>query len=355
MSLPTRSTRSKRPPVERAREIGAGEHRHRLRCLKKARRDEPHDARDQVRFEQPAPQRRTAFTQNAAQVAFAQRPQRRGEIERARSGRPDVHDVRDRLERRETFANPRRSQHDRRRVRTGRGVGRGGEHAAVRRHGVVFAHDDAHVRFAPGAVRADRQLRVVGANRARSDHHRVVLIAQTANKLARGRARHGVVAAGAGSDRAVERHRHLERDERDRVRGCEGEALDERTRRRIVDDVDRDACRAQTSGTAARDRVGIERAGDDARDAGSEDRLRARPGPAVMVARLERDVQGCAANVGTAGARGKQGFDFRVRLAAAMVIALAQRSAITDDDRTDRRIRRCVGDRTRREFIARAR
>ncbi len=135
------------------------------------------------------------------------------------------------------------------------------------------------------------------------------------------------------------------------MRGCEGEALDERTRRRIVDDVDRDACRAQTSGTAARDRVGIERAGDDARDAGSEDRLRARPGPAVMVAWLERDVQGCAANVGTAGARGKQGFDFRVRLAAAMVIALAQRSAITDDDRTDRRIRRCVGDRTRREFI----
>ena len=70
---------------------------------------------------------------------------------------------------------PAGAQHDRARDRRPAGASAGAlKHAPVERHRCGFAHDDARVRFATRAVRAQRQLRIVDAHGARADHHRVV-------------------------------------------------------------------------------------------------------------------------------------------------------------------------------------
>ena len=131
---------------------------------------------------------------------------------------------------------------------------------------------------------------------------------------------------------------------------AEGEPFDKRLRGRVVDDVDGDAGRAQPRDTAAGSRVRIERPDDDAFDARREERLGARSGAAGVIARLERHIGRRAARVEARGEDRAQRFHFGVRLTAAMMIALAQRDAVPDDHRPDRRVGRRVRDRPRREF-----
>ena len=103
-------------------------------------------------------------------------------------------------------------------------------------------------------------------------------------------------------------------------------------------DLDRDAGRAQPRMALPRHfRIGILERGDDARDAGRDDRVRARRRLAVMRTRLERDVERRAARR-AAGAHERLGL--RMRPAAGL------RPAPPDDDRrpsTDDRADRRIG------------
>jgi len=133
------------------------------------------------------------------------------------------------------------------------------------------------------------------------------------------------------------------------------EALDQRARRRQVDDLDRDPRLAQAAHAALSGaRVRVERADDDPADAGLDQRQRAGRRAAVLIARLERDVGGRAARIVTLRARVTQRLDLGVRLTATVVPAFAERRPVADEDAADRRVRRRVRDRARGE-LARAR
>ena len=69
-----------------------------------------------------------------------------------------------------------------------------------------------------------------------------------------------------------------------------------------------------------------------------------------MVARLERDVCGCAAHVDAAALRIVQRFDFRMRLTTPVMPAFAERHAFAHENAADGRIRRRIGDRARAEL-----
>ena len=72
-------------------------------------------------------------------------------------------------------------------------------------------------------------------------------------------------------------------------------------------------------------------------DAGLPDRVGARRGPAVVAARLERDVQGGAAQIASLG--GADRLDLGVRRAERLVKALPEHLVVAADDRADQRIR----------------
>ena len=74
-------------------------------------------------------------------------------------------------------------------------------------------------------MRPDRQQRIVDAHRARTDHDGVVLGTQIVHPLARGFARDAMDARMRGNE-AVERHRHLQRDERIRRADRVAESFD---------------------------------------------------------------------------------------------------------------------------------
>jgi hypothetical protein len=69
-----------------------------------------------------------------------------------------------------------------------------------------------------------------------------------------------------------------------------------------------------------------------------------------VIVRLERDVHRRAGHVVTGVACRAQRLGFRVRLALAVMPALAEGPAVAYDHRTDGRIGRRVGDRARRQF-----
>ena len=107
-----------------------------------------------------------------------------------------------------------------------------------------------------------------------------------------------------------------------------------------VGDHDLDALVAQDPEPAAGGLLGRVVGGDDhARDAGLEDRVRARRRLAVVAARLERDVHRRAARVGVAAGRGER-LALGVRPAVGGVEALAEHLAVADDDGADHRIGR---------------
>ena len=98
-----------------------------------------------------------------------------------------------------------------------------------------------------------------------------------------------------------------------------------------------DALVAQDPEPAAGGLLGRVVGGDhDAREAGLEDRLRAGRRAAGVAARLQRDVQRRAAQVGAAGGRDRRALG--VRLAQRGVEALAQHAAVAHDHRADERV-----------------
>ena len=154
--------------------------------------------------------------------------------------------------------------------------------------------------------------------------------------------------AGARRDETVERHRHLQRDERQRRCDRIGEALDQREAGCIVDDVDDDARAAHPRhAPSVRAHVRVERTDDDAADSGVHDRDAARWHRRLVIVRLERDVHRRTAHVFTGFARGPQRLRFGVRRTFAMVPALAEGAAVARDHRADRRVRRRIPERAR--------
>ncbi len=98
-------------------------------------------------------------------------------------------------------------------------------------------------------------------------------------------------------------------------------------------DLDDDAGLSQAPVAGASDlRIGINKRGDHARDAGSDDGVDTRPCPAVMRAWLERDVQRRPARCRTGAA---QRLGLRVRPPTRLRPAAANDHAIFDDDRAD--------------------
>ncbi|GAC1309931.1 MAG: hypothetical protein NVSMB21_17130 [Vulcanimicrobiaceae bacterium] len=69
-----------------------------------------------------------------------------------------------------------------------------------------------------------------------------------------------------------------------------------------------------------------------------------------MIARFEGDVEGRPPDVVAAGARIAKGLDFRVRLAANVMEAFAERGRAECDDGADARIRRGATASAQREF-----
>ena len=171
------------------------------------------------------------------------------------------------------------------------------------------------------------QLRVVGQRGADPDHDRVDLGAPVVREPARVLARDPLRVAGAGRDLAVERHRRLEQHERAARARVLAERLVEQPRPRgelAVGDLDLDPLVAQDPEAAAGGLLGRVVGGDhDAGDAGLDDRVRARRRAAGVAARLERDVERRAAQVGPAGGGDRRALG--VRPAQLGVEALAQR------------------------------
>ena len=101
-----------------------------------------------------------------------------------------------------------------------------------------------------------------------------------------------------------------------------------------------DARRLELRGTAAGESVRIAHRGHDARHARGEQRVGTRRRAPMMIARLERHVDSCAACRLATRRRVGERAHFRVRLSGALVPALADHSAVARDDAADARIGR---------------
>ena len=195
-------------------------------------------------------------------------------------------------------------------------------------------------------MRSHGQERVVDAHRAGADHHRVVLDAQIAHALARERAGEPSLFATPRSNVAVERRGHLQRDVGTVVSDRPAKPFDQRFGGWIAYDVDHDSGIAQAAHAACGGpRIRVERTDHDTRDLGLDERTAARRRPAVMIARLQRDVGRRPPQVVAASARVANRFDFRVRLAGTAVPALTERDAVTYENAADGRIRHRIGGR----------
>ena len=176
--------------------------------------------------------------------------------------------------------------------RVDRGARRGAGHDHRQRHFGGPAHElrvqrqprlgveDDPPRLARHALDPRRQLRIVGQRGADPDDDGVDLGAPVVRQPARVLARDPLGVPGAGRDLAVERHRRLEQHERPpRARVLAERLVQEpRAGRQLaLGDVDLDALVAQDPEAAAGGLFGRVVGGDhDAREAGLEDRVRAR-------------------------------------------------------------------------------
>ena len=147
--------------------------------------------------------------------------------------------------------------------------------------------------------------------------------------------------AAARGDLAVERHRRLEQHPRPPRAGVLAERLVEQTgpdRQLAVGDHYLDALVAEDAETAAGGVLaGVVRGDDKPPDPGLPDRVGARRRATVVAARLERHVQGGAAQIASLGSADR--LDLGVRLSDRLVIALAEHLAVAADDRADERVR----------------
>ena len=149
--------------------------------------------------------------------------------------------------------------------------------------------------------------------------------------------------ARAGRDLAVERARHLQRDERQARAGVLAEGLVEEAgggRLGALGELDLAAVVAQHPGAAAARLLARVLGGDhDALDRGREDRLGARRRPAVVGAGLERHEHRRPLEIGPARARVGDRGDLGVRAAELGVPALADDLAAARDHGADERVR----------------
>jgi hypothetical protein len=136
-------------------------------------------------------------------------------------------------------------------------------------------------------------------------------------------------------DPTVEGHRRLVGDKRTPIRDPGPPGLVLPPRLEAVGELDLDALLAEMVEPAARFGIRVGRPGDDAGDAGREDRVDARRRRAVVRARLHRHVEGR-----TAGApAGRRERDDLTVPAARLGRAFADDLAAADDDRPHRRLR----------------
>src|ERR1700730_3596473 len=95
----------------------------------------------------------------------------------------------------------------------------------------------------------------------------------------------------------------------------------------------------QAIGPVRSDRIGILHRRHDASDPRVLQRLRTRRRPAMMIARLERDVRSRTAYVMPQSSRALQGADFGMRFPGALVPAFAQYGFPARDHTPDTRVR----------------
>ena len=196
------------------------------------------------------------------------------------------------------------------------------------------AHDAQRLVRRRAARAPRREQRVVGEHGAHAAHDAAVPVTQPVHVLPGRLAGYPLRLAGVGGDLPVERHGVLERDVgRGRAYVVEEHLV---YRRALgLQHLLRDgyAVRAQYLHAPARDqRVRVAGADHDPRYARSQYRVRARRLPAVVTAGLERDVHRRAPRLCAAA---RQGVSLGVRLAAALVPALAYYLAVLDYHRAD--------------------
>ena len=146
----------------------------------------------------------------------------------------------------------------------------------------------------------------------------------------------------ASARAAVERDRRLQAQPRPAALHARDEADVELARLvAAAAPLDGDAGRREPRRAAARDeRVRVAQGDDDAADAGGDERVGARRRAAVVRARLERDVDGRAADVDAARGGVAQRHHLGVRAAGFLRVAAADDAAVgADDDAADARVR----------------
>ena len=178
-----------------------------------------------------------------------------------------------------------------------------------RREGLAPLDDDAHGAPVGQSGKPAGQARIVLPRGAGPDQNGVVAGAQHVGRPARRLPGYPAAFAGPRRDPAVERGGELERDRRAAL-AYPGEKADQTFGRLVGAQarLDRDARRGQLLHPAAvHARVGIPAGDDGAGDAGLDQRVRARRGPADMGAGFQRDI-------GRGPPRGGSGAGERLRL-----------------------------------------
>ncbi len=184
-------------------------------------------------------------------------------------------------------------------------------------------------RLARRSDAAHGELRIVLPHGADAGHHRARARAKAVPVGARRLAGDPLALAAGERGAAVEARRHLHPHPRAAARHPRNEAGVELARLALHEpDLDRDAGLAQPRRAVRGVRIGVGHRGDDARDAGGNQRLGARRRAARVVARLERDVGRRAARIAAARLRVDQRVDLGVRFAGARMESFADRLAV---------------------------
>ena len=212
----------------------------------------------------------------------------------------------------------------------------------ARRRRLEARVDDHAQRLARGGDEANVEPRVVLAHRADAGQDRARALAPGVAVGARRLA--GDPLAGAVGERraAVERDRRLQAQPRAAALHARDEADVELARLlAAAAPFDGDAGGLEPRRAAAGDeRVRVAQGDDDAADAGGDERVGARRRAAVVRARLERDVDGRAADVDAARRGIAQRHHLGVRAARFLRVAAAGEPAVgADDDAADARVR----------------
>ena len=191
--------------------------------------------------------------------------------------------------------------------------------------------------------RAGRQQRVVGEDGADADRDRVGFGTPAVDQPAAALARYPGRVSRRGRGRAVDGHRQLQRHQRQAGAGVLAEGLVQQPGRRRLGagrELDLDPAVAEDSGAATGRLLGrVVGADHDPRDAGLEDRVRARGLAAVMGAGLEGHVHRRPGRVLAARSAILESGPLGVKAAEGRVEAFTDDRAAADDHRADQRVR----------------